>query len=128
MGILIILTAATLLGLIFLDDMKPLAAIIGGAIIIVVAGAMINTTVEGKTNMEIYKQDAIRIELAARPGTTIVERTAAIELAMKHNAIITETKLWSKNFFLWGLYYAPVGELPMFDISKIDAGSIRIEK
>jgi len=74
----------------------------------------------GRENILTYEIDKQRYESACNnPNLTHQERDAVIRLVVNENVYINKAKLWRGNFWLGWFQYGPVGDLPLFDITKI---------
>lgn len=83
---------------------------------------------DGRSDLIKYEQDKIVIELTYNnEKLTGNERTNAITLATEYNTTIKETKYWSDNFWFNIFVHKPIGELPLFDLTKINQANISVE-
>lgn len=74
-----------------------------------------------------YQYDKVKIETAINnPQLTGEERTSAIDLITNDNQIITNIKYWRDNFWIGVFCYYPIGDLPLFDITKVPTATASV--
>jgi hypothetical protein len=76
--------------------------------------------IDSYSNVISYTQDKTKIEMAINnPQITGEERSAAIDLAINDNTIISTYRFYGNNFFTNVFFPKRIRELELFDINKI---------
>ncbi|MFA5174663.1 MAG: hypothetical protein WC438_05775 [Candidatus Pacearchaeota archaeon] len=138
MGILLIAVICIIIGFILFKvfesynnclDLIGFGLIIIGACTIIICSALFWDAFFDNKNYPIeYEQNKIYIESTYNNDKiTDQERTQVIKMILDTNKKILTTKLWRDNFWIGNYYPYSIGDLPIFDITKIKPVTYQID-
>lgn len=130
MGILILCIAAIIVGIIMNEKSYGdwvFLTIVGAIVLVICLAISVSAHYRGQVNIKLYEQDKLRIERAITQEISMIEMKEVMNLAMADNKIIITNRVMRHNFWVGLFYYDPIGDLELFDITKIKESNTKIK-